>query len=515
MANNVGVTIRRSTVGGLAVGPDPGDSLLIVLVAERGLEDVPTLVTDMDSFESQFGGPLKIGNNTAAYAEGYEVLSRYFAKGSTTKRAWVVRVVGDSAVQGYLSIPDNASVEALRVHAKGTGVWANSIFISLMAGSVSGTHRLVVTSNDNAISALNTLEVFDNIAMNDESIAAVNNQSNYVQLERKNTATAAAPLATSLKALASASAGAAGVDDNAVDAADVIGSISGISRSGLKALEGRMYGRGFLCAPGLDHLTGVVTEMKTHISRFHRIVLVASAPGDNAAAAVGDATGFDDPFVWYIYPRLRVVDQLTKAIKTVGLQGHVVADHLSGVANDGPGRPVGGKAYRADRGLGLETQANGLPLVDEATAEVLAANGVMTYWDRNNTGPKLWVSRTTSREGAWIYPHAAYTYIVIADNIQRFLDELVVSAASPLFFSQVRQTIHGYLAGLAAEGAFSGVVPLENEDEDIERHAFYVRCDEGLLSSTDKQQGRIRVKMWFREQLIAETIDVVLAKRTL
>lgn len=506
MANEVGAFVERSVAGPLAFGADTGDSFFIALLAERGPSDVPTLVTSFSRFEAVFG---KATNYSAGakYSPGREVLKRFFDKGG--RRAYVLRIVGSTAVEAYTDLADRAGtpVDTLRVYGKGEGAWANDFDVVVADGTNTDTFKLTIKDGSGDV-----VETWDNLKMTDAHLARVNEGSDYIRLENLDSATAAPDNrpATGTFDIGSDQSGA---DDNAPAAADIVGTESSGVKTGLKAFRSTTYGRGFVCAPDLDTDSTVQDELIAQTEEFFRMYLTSAQEGVTPSTAITNKSGLEAFNALTFYPRAVVKDDETDEHKTIPVVGHIVADWMRAIDEKGPGKAPAGKDFRINFVRGLETQSNGQPLVDEGVAETLIANGINPIWDRDGQGPKCWGGRTTSDDASWQYAPSGYLWCRIGRTVKDGLDDLVYEVADDMLFSQIRQGIRSYLVGLYNEGAFNGRIPLENETPDPDEHAFGVKCDESLLKPTDKQNGNVRVEIWFKPALVAETIYINLAKR--
>ncbi len=511
MGNFVGTITTRATAGPLAVGPDPGDSVLFAVLAQRGPADLPQLVTSFDRYTAIFGGAAPFASGTR-YSPGYEVVKRFFEKGRTNKRCWITRIVGANGIEAYETLMDRAGspLATVRATAKGPGTWANSYYLVVANGTNSNTWKLSIYDGNPASTGV-LKETWDNLAVTDASLLKVTNGSDYIKLTNLNSATASPNNRPATGTFLIDTV--AGVDDNAPAAAFIVGTESGGVKTGLKSFKETRFGRGFLMAPDLDTDSTVRAELLAQSDDYYRSVLFGSQAGHTPAQAISDVANVRQFNAGFHYPRCKVTDDLTGELKTIPAMGHIAADWLTAIQEQGPGKAPAGRDFKVDRITSLEAQASGQPLVDSAVAELLVASGVNPIWDKDGNGPKVWGARTTDSDPAWQYLHAAYTWMVIASRAQAALDQLVYDNATPAFFKQVRSGLYALLCDLHGKGAFSGSIPLENEGEDPTKHAFGVRCDESLLSSLDKQNGNIRAKIWFLAAQAAETIYLEVAKR--
>lgn len=506
MANNVGVFVSRATAGPLAFGPDPGDNVYLAIRAERGLSNIPTLITSMSRFRAAFGGAL---SSALGFSSGYLSAEVLFSKG--VRRMYVLRVVGAGALAATVDLNDRAGtpLPTLKVLAKGEGVWGNSLDVVVEDGTLADTFRLRILDGSGA-----ELEKWDNLLMNDSSFLTVNGASDYVQLQDLGSATAAPDNrpATGTFNLGDTQAGA---DGAAPADSDVIGTENLGVKTGLKAFRDNRLGRGFLMAPDLDFGSTVRDEMKAQLLSHYHIPMYSGAPaGSTPTAAIADvATAKDVAGGGYYYPRQRVRDLATQQIKTIPAAPQVVADYLRILPVKGPGKAPAGDDFAIQFALGLETQANGQPLVDAPVAELLVAAGINPVYDRNGKGPRCWGARAASNDTTWQYLYVVYQWALIASRVQDALDQLVYENTEGGFFTDLRLGVRNFMIDLHGQEAFRGRVPLENETADPEVHAFDVRADEELLSDADKNNGIARVEIWFRPAGTAETILVTVAKR--
>lgn len=520
MANVVGVQTTRSTAGPLAFGTDPGDAILIALLAERGPVDRPVLVNSMGRFRAQFGGvtPAPQGAAQDQYSTGFELLKRIFSKGGS--QVYVLRLVGSGAVTADVTIEDRGGTpeDTLTIAGLGPGTWANDYDVKVEDGTQSNTFRLIVRDPNG-----NDLETWDNLKMVDADLEQVNDQSDYIQLtdEGSSNSPPANRPAKDTYTLGdstpnAATAATSGVDDNDPSASDVVGQVkSSGETTGLKSFRESKYGRGFVMAPDLDDDSTVITELEAIAEEYYRIYLSSTDAGADISTAQTQRNDHDHFGTGFYFPRAKVVDDETQGIKTIPVVGHVAAEWQQLVDSEGPGKVPAGRDVEVDYVRGLETQTNGQPWMEGPTgnAETLVANHVNPVYDRDGSGPRVWGGRAATSEAAWKYLHAAYLYNLIASRVEGALQQLLYDVADDQFFQQVRLGIRSFMIDLHKDGAFNGEIPGEQDNFDPSVHAFHVKCDESMLSGQDKQNGIVRVEIVFKAALVAETISVDIAKQ--
>jgi len=571
MANFVGTIITRTTAGPLATGSDPGDSIFIGIQAERGLEDTVHEFTSYARFRQIFGGAAgtPIGSDTRI-TQADEVLNILYSKGKARKRCYAVRMVDSSATQAYVDLVDVDSgtpLNTLRIHAKGSGTWANAYEATISSATKNGyiapasyvaqtVHAdaaalegaFPAASNDEkygiatlagestiylsdgaawgvygaassaasfkievkATASGTVLETFDNVTLTEASLESVGDRSDYIYLENLDSATAA-PFSVPAGGDFLLGATQAGVNGNQPLATDIVGTDDGLgAKTGLKAFRDKKYGRGFLICPGLDSNSTVRSEMASHLDNFSRVALFGAPAGLTVTTVQDDVPDLLAAYYWGLP---RVQDAVTEELKPISLVGHVLAEWFDFIARDDYGKHPAGKDFKVDRVHSFETQSNGAALIDEDIAVTLVGAGINPAYDKGS-GPKIWGARTCSSDPNWAYLHALWAYCVISDRFQRFLDDQVYEDASAGgFFEDLEESLRITMADLNSKGMFDGSTPSSREAEDFVAHGFSVQANRDLLTPTDLATNTIRIRCWFKDSLTAETIRAEIAKR--
>ena len=508
MGNRVGVISTRSTAGPLSVAPGPGPYLFVALLAARGPVNVPVFITSLDRFKSVFGGPTPYADKTE-YAEGYEELKAYFAKRG--RGAWVLRVVGENATTTVVPLDDRAGapVNTLDVSGSGPGAYLEGYKIVIADGLEAGTFKLTLTDEVDQV-----VESFDNLKVDSASIERVNSQSDWLQLTDKASATAAPDNRPATGSTTIAVATHGGVNDNAPAAARIVGTVTDGVATGLKAFGDMTLGWGFFCAPDLDADATVKSEILEQTERYFRIPLSSTRVGASVADARTQRAELDAFNVAFYYPRVKVRDEHTQGIKAVSPAGWIAADWLNILDVKGLGKAPAGKDFKLDAGvLGLETQANGRPLIDDGVAEDLVARGINPIRDLDGAGAKVWGARAATSETAWRYIVAAFLWAKIGWETTRVLQTQVFENTDASFFSDIELGLYSYMADLHSRDAFRGELPAPREQADPAKHAFGVVCNDGLLSTADRDNNNVRAQIWYRPMGSAETIYTNIAKQ--
>lgn len=508
MANQVGVNVTRGTEGPIAFGASPGDKLFIALLAARGPANKPVLVTSWGAFERIFGGATPRTAGTE-YSAGWENVKDWFDRVGAPVVA--LRVVGSGAVKASVDLLDRAGSpdKVFTVSAKGPGATYNGVDVVVAAGSVANTFKLTILDSTGAV-----LEVFDNLLSDAAAAQRVTDASSWVDLTFDATNTTVAP--DNLPALGTFDLNdtVAGADDNDPNAAAIVGTVSGSTRTGLKALRTFRYRRGILIAPDLDTDPLVIAELKANALPYFRTLKTSSQPGATLTTVLTQRAAWNEVGCGFYFPRLVKIDDNSKRLKTYPPLAQIAGQWLLEMDAKGPGKPAAGGGFEVRGGLRLEQTASGDELVEATDAELLVANGINPIWDRDGSGPKVWGARAATSEIAWRDLQAARLYCVIGDAAQAALNSQVYEVVGDEQFDQLYHGAYAFLSELHRQGAFRGALPAPRAVADTARDAFAILVGPDVQSPADNEQNIVRMKIWFKPALVAETILVEVARQT-
>ncbi len=496
MADRIGASVTRATQGALAIASGP-EVLCIALLAQRGPINQPMPFRSLGAFRQMFGEEVTFADGTR-HSVGRLLLEIWFKKRGSL--VYVMRIAGSGAAIAEVSLNDVgvAPEPTLKIKAKGPGAAYDTLVSGeIQAGTRANTRKLIVRCT-----GFDT-ETFDNITMTDESLASI--KSAYVDVVNLNSGNDAPENLPVIGAWALAG----GADDNAPDAATIVGTDNLGVKTGLSAFRTRQIPRGAILAPDLDGDPTVKSELEAQGERYFRLVLANADAGSTPASAVTQRQAWSSPMTAFYYPRAVKTDPYSGEARKVPITVHMFADYLNVREVKGPGKAPAGQDFKIDFVQGLETQANGQQLVDEDTNTYLNANRVNAAYARIPGQNRIWGARTCSLESGWTYLHGSMLWCQIGDDLQRELDKLTFENASdPLFLESVYDGAYNYMANLHELNAFRGELPPPGATPDEEKHAF------AILIETDSVTATVRVKIWFKDAITGETIAIELAKNT-
>lgn len=480
-----GVVVTTETLTGPARGVTaPGGTYFAVGQAERGPTDESVLVRSLAEFERRFG-------TRVTYGALHDDLRVFFAEGGT--RAYVARVVGPAATEGFLVLKDRAGVpvNTLRIEAKGAGAWSSNVTVAVANGDLANTFTLTIDGPAGT-------EVYPNLASPADAVLAVNARSTQVDATDLGSATAAPG---NNPAVLAATALSAGTDDRAaIVAATYVAALD---------LFGHALGAGAVAIPGQPAGT-VADGLRAHAAARSRIALLAPAAASSAAAAEGAAAaasvGADDEYVGLFWPWVRIPAGAGRT-RVVPPEGFVAAKRAAAHAAAGPWRAPAGMAMGQARFVvGLETD------VDAATGDDLddaRVSAIRTIAGR----PTLYGWRSLSSDTD------NYALLTGRDSLNVLTHE-AERALEPLVFEPIDGRGHLFaraeaiLVGLVEPWRIAGgVFELVDDDtgETIDR-GYTVDVGAAVNTVETIAQGRIRGVLAARVSPTGTLVEVTIVK---
>lgn len=325
-----GVEVTTATRSGTGPSRAPSGQFFVVGLTGRGDTTAPILVKGMADVETLIGP-------RTTYGAVWDQLKTFFDEGGL--QAYVVRVIGEDADKGFLSLNDRAGtpIATLRFEAKSEGSWSSGLTVQVADGSLTNTFRITLRLNGDVVSDYNNLT--------SPAVAVAKFAGNpYVNVTNLGSASAAP---TNNPAVLAATPLSAGDDDRAaVVTADYVAALD-------QFVPG--LGDGAVAIPGQtgdDVWNGIIA----HCEANNRIGLLAGSLGDTKDVYVSNASSLDTEFAGLFGPFLIVSDGGT-GTRTISPEGYVAACRSRAHEAIGPWRaPAGAMGKSQSEGvLGVET----------------------------------------------------------------------------------------------------------------------------------------------------------------
>lgn len=450
----------------------------MVGVFERG-PVTPTVIRGVADLKQVYGGRV-------AYSDGYDHLATFFSEGG--EQARVVRVVGDAAAKGTLTLSDRASVSplpTLKVDAANAGSWSSNLSVEVAAGSNTGTFRLIVRLGADVVEDFNNLSTPADAATRTQG-------SNYVVVTNLGSTTSSPD---NNPAVAAAATLTAGTDDrNAIVAANYV--------TGLDKFP-KEDGDGAVAVPGQDNST-VRNALITHAQNNNRIALLAGAKDETVNSLISAASSLNSQYAGLFAPWI-VVPTDGAATKAIGPEGYVAAARSRAHRLDGPWRAPAGQIATANYVLDVYQNFSG------TDANKLDDSKVSVVRRINNT-IRLYGWRSLSNNfDSWAYLKDAdlINRIVLdaSQRIEQYMFEPIDSR------NQLQSLIVAELGGMLQPIADRNGLFAKYDDEGNEVDPGYiVNAGDDINPVSSLTQNRINVEISLRVSPTAAWINLSITK---
>lgn len=327
-----GVVVTTATRSGPTGTPRAvSGQYFAVGLADRGPTNAPVKINSMGDYRRIFG-------DRVSYGALFDDLSMYFESGG--QQAQVLRVVGDAATVGTLTLQDTAAVATLRFDAASPGAWSTRLTVQVENGTNGPESRKITLRLDGAI-----VEVYNNLT----SIGQIESRfagSPYVKVSSLGSATTEP---NNLPVVLAATPLSAGTDDRAAVSATQIGNALPKLKIGL--------GDGSVAAPGFGQ--SVHSALIAHANEYRRVAILSAARGSSAGdlaaigIALGSVTGAQSAGLFG--PHVQVADG-AGGIRVISPEGYVAGGRARAHDAAGPWQPGAGEFSVSPYILGLDQE---------------------------------------------------------------------------------------------------------------------------------------------------------------
>jgi phage tail sheath protein FI len=243
-----------------------------------------------------------------------------------------------------------------------------------------------------------------------------------------------------------------------------------------------------LCCPDEHRFPNAAALMAAHCEQRKDRVCILQSPQPVMPEAIHDVP-VHSSYAAYYYPWLTVVGRDGVTSVTVPPGGHVAGvyaqiDSQRGVWVTPTGVPLVGVT-------GLSQQ------ISSAESELVSSRGINVLRFLPGKGIQIWGARTTSQEPDWKYVNVRRLAVFIEQSLSRGLRWAVFEPNGPALWAVVRMTIEDFLLNLWKSGGLKG----QKQEE-----AFFVRCDNTIMTQADIDLGRFVVIVGFAPVRPAEFV---------
>ena len=485
-----GVFIEEIERGPRPIEGVPTSTAAFLGEAERG-SVTPRLVTSYKEYFRWFGDVFD-RDKFLPYA-----VSGFFDNGG--KRTFICRIVGEGAATAQAAFGD------FIVRAAGPGSWGNRVFARIddsttrkADGSAVGFRlRLAYWPGNQApfdpftedgrktLPRPQLMEDFDDLVTDEKSPDFYGKRVPFIDLDKGETNQGPessalgvlvrnAGVASTVRPANGAQTFSNGADDGAAVGVD---DYNGQRQppQGLAALELDKYRDvALVYAPAVDK--DVVNAIVTHCENLRfRFAVIDCQKGQNDAAALDPRSDLrETEYASFYYPWIVTSDPATGARKLIPPGGHVLGVYARTDSERGVFKAPANETLRGV--LDLEY------LINDGTQDVLNPRGVNVIRHFPNTGIRVWGARTLSSNALWRYNSVRRLFIFLERSIYEGTQWVVFEPNDSRLWARVTDTVRLFLRGQWRLGALFGRT---------EEQAFFITCDERVMSQDDILNGRL------------------------
>lgn len=460
----------------------PTATLFLAGVTERGPDGTSHLVTSLSDFEDIFGLYTSSG-----YA--HQTIETFFEEGGA--RAYVSRVVDESAVEASLALTALGGGTCINLLASGTGTWANSggLTAQVEHPSASVNFRIKVRLNGTLVYTTETHTVVG------DAIDEINNSATAALY-----LTASAGASSNLPAVLAATNFSGGTNGSTLVADDLEDALDTFTSN---------LGPGAVAAPGF-YTEAMRNLIFAHAASNNRICLTSFNEGTSVTTAISEAAnhvGADNgPYGAFFYPWVKIPNgNLTM---TIPPEGYVAAKRARVHNLYGPWNPYAGERTEATFVEDLEAS------LSKTDADSLDENFINAIRIINGT-PRVYGARSASDDTT------NFRFIISREVLNQIVHESESALEALLFlpidgrqstFSRVRATLTAIMERIRLAGGLYEAFDANGKQIDP---GYTVQVNNVNNPLTQLATGVIKAKVGARVSSIGDTIEVEITKSNL
>lgn len=480
-----GVVVTTAVrTGPNAINVAPASTFFAVGISERGVTNVPKLVTSLAEFEALYGGYIATGTL-------HQQVQTFFEEGGA--RAYIGRVAGTGATAGALTINDSTDTySALTLTAANAGAWSSNVEVTVTAGTGANKVLKLYYNDELIFTSGNCLDA-------GAFATAINNSAAATIYVSANATTASAQLET----LSVATPLTAGADGSVPTPAQLV--------TGLGLFDASL-GSGAVAIPGKAS-TIVYDGLLAHAQTYSRIALLGFDPDTvtTAAQAITVAADYADvegaEYLGFYFPHITMTGAAQTSL-TISPEGYVAAKRSIAHNTVGSWQAAAGILSKASFVTGLAST------VDKTTGDTLDEAGVNALRVIQG-GVRIYGARSVSSDTAnFRYITARDTLNYIVTQAEERLEDLVFSTIDGRrsVFGQVEARLIGLLEPLRTAGGLYEAYDVDGNQLDP---GYSVEVTDALNPVTQLANGTVRAKVGVRVSSVADRIEVEVVKSNL
>ena len=384
---NIGTTITTSSVGPSGIPTVAYSNGFFVIQSPWGLDNQVVTCTSFANFTQLFGSLNGLASvaadgtadtyttiTTSTVVLGYYAVKGYFDEKGNNQNgvAYVVRVVKASsgATAASRTFSDGAGNNTV-ITSKWKGLSGGTTLVTVMASPKGSTYKRIRLNHPQS----QIVENWDIATAADASDASKKSQLATIALP------AGGQLPSNVSDQKLQNGSSAGTAD-AFDAADadLVGTVSGATKTGLRCFDDVRLGTGLVAIPG-KYSSTIRTGIETHVETYYRMGLLGSGPSLTQSSVVTDLSTTASNFLAYYWPQVWVanVNSDSAAMLLIDPVGHIAGLQARMDAKyRGPHKSPAGLEHGFLTVIDVERASNGTELTDDAGTNSLADSNINT-----------------------------------------------------------------------------------------------------------------------------------------
>lgn len=454
----------------------PSSTFFVVGTSPWGPTNTPTLVTSWTDYVSKFGS-----FDANSYMD--DALYAFFNLYPGT-RSWVCSVAGAAATKSTVTLMDRAGAPIATLRLDGKYFGDAGIYYTIENGSKANTFKLTVRASKLG----NRKEIFDDLKVDADSIARVNQDSELVTLTNLASATAEP---ANLPALVAETLMAAGSRDFAgVSTATYVGTDDGVTKTGLQVFKSEEYGTGQVAIPGIT-AAAAHAALVAHADAWHRTALLDPPLGSDKAAVAAIRVLYDSFRAAIYWPWVKALDFGGANVNRFYPPSAFVAGECAYVDRNIGTHKAPANNMPIPTAIGVEDASNGSPQTDDATRDYMASRQINVITPRPGAGVRIYDEQVMSSDSRVTTVHQARMLNMIFYTGKRAYDHVPFSVIDPQgrLFRDLISIGRNFLQGLYDDGGLYGATPAE---------AFIVVADGTNNPPSELEAGRVHVSWGVR-----------------
>ncbi|MEW5868211.1 MAG: phage tail sheath C-terminal domain-containing protein [Chloroflexota bacterium] len=187
---------------------------------------------------------------------------------------------------------------------------------------------------------------------------------------------------------------------------------------------------------------------------------------------------YDTKYAAIYYPRLTVLDPLTRTEISIPPSGHMAGIYARTDIQRGVHKAPANEVVRGISGLDLTINKSEQDILNPSPDNI----NVLRDFRADGRGFRVWGARCITSDTSWKYVNVRRLFIFLEESIDQGTQWAVFEPNDDRLWARIRQSVSNFLTRTWRDGALMGTNPEE---------AFFVVCDRTTMTQDDLENGRL------------------------